>query len=146
MENGEPYIGCFGLVMFGILVFAIWRSAKDQNRRWAAEAEQARIEGAEKFRPYTEAWSAARTSSKLDTVVQCGDYLVKAARLWQPHLLESVSWDFYQELLLRLKENPQLKPIVLEAGRVAYSTRRPRALLTIYDEQAIQNDILAHSG
>lgn len=146
MENGEPYLGCFVLVMFGILVFAIWRSAKDHSKRWAAEAEQARAAGAEKFRPYTEAWTAARASSNLDTVVQCGDYLVKAARLWQPHLLEAVSWDVYQEMLSRLKDNPKLKPVVLDMGRVAYSSRRPRGLLTVYDEQAIQNDILAHSG
>jgi hypothetical protein len=112
----------------------------------AAEAEQARVAGAEKFRPYTEAWASARVSGNLNALVQCGDYLVKAARLWQPHLLEAVSWDVYQEILLRLKENPEFKPAALELGRVAYSTRRPREILTVYDEQAIQNDILAHSG
>jgi hypothetical protein len=146
MESGEPYIGCFVLIIIGILAFLTWRSIKDRNKRLATEREQARIAGQEKLRPYTEAWAAARTSSNIDIVVRCGDYLVKAARLWQPHLLQAISGDVYQVILLRLKENPELKPVALELGRAAYSSRRQGRLLTVYDEQAIQNDILAHSG
>lgn len=107
-------------------------------------AEQARREAEEKFRPYEEAWGRARTADSIDTFVRCGDYLVKAARNWQPHLVQSVAWDVYKEVLRRLKMSPELKPFALEIGRVAYATRRPDGALTLYDEQAIQNDIMVH--
>ena len=138
-------IGCFALAVFGVVAFAAWRLISKHNERWAAEMEKEKADAEEKFRPYPEAWAAARASNNLDAFIQCGDYLIKAARLWQPHLLGTVSWDVYQEILLRLKENPALKPLALEKGRVAYSARRPDRALTLYDEQAIQNDIIAHS-
>jgi hypothetical protein len=109
------------------------------------EAERTRLEAAEKYRPYPEAWATARASDNIDALVRCGDYLIKAARLWQSHLLVSVTWDVYEEILRRLKDNANLKPTALEMGRTAYSARRPGGILTVYDEQAIQNDILAHS-
>lgn len=53
----------------------------------------------------------------------------------------------YDELLEQLKNdsnNAELKKKVLEVGREYYSTCRTDGKLTIYDEQAIQNDITAH--
>ncbi len=146
MGSGNPSLGCFILAMIGVLIVAIWGWTRDQQKCRAAAAERAAQEAEEKFRPYPEAWSAARASDNVDALVRCGDFLIKAARLWQPHLVAPVAWEVYREILQLLRDNPGLKPFVLEVGRTAYSERRAGGVLTVYDEQAIQNDILAHSG
>jgi hypothetical protein len=119
----------------------------EQERKEAEqERKKAEEDAEEQFRPYREAWAVARTSDNLDIFTRCGDYLIKAARQWQPQLVESVAWDVYRETLQRLRTRPDLKPVALETGRAAYAARRAGGVLTIYDEQAIQNDIFAHSG
>jgi hypothetical protein len=47
--------------------------------------------------------------------------------------------------LLRETSNQDLKQLALAFGRWYYAQTRQDRILTIYDEQAIQNDILAHS-
>ncbi len=51
----------------------------------------------------------------------------------------------YRKALAQLKRPPDTKSQVLELGRTAYAVRRPDGKLTVYDEQAIMNDIAAHS-
>lgn len=51
----------------------------------------------------------------------------------------------YRDVLSRLKSHSEAKPRALELGRIVYGMKRPDGKLTIYDEQAIQNDIQAHS-
>ncbi|MGA1601805.1 MAG: hypothetical protein ACO4CG_05910 [Prochlorothrix sp.] len=55
---------------------------------------------------------------------------------------------FYNAALQILEENPgtiSLKQYALDIGRWHYSLDRPDKKVTIYDEQAIQNDILVRS-
>jgi hypothetical protein len=132
--------------MIALLVVAISLQIRSNAPRLEQERKKAEEDAEEQFRPYREAWAAARASDNLDIFIRCGDYLIKAARHWQPQLVESVAWDVYREILRRLRTSPDLKPVALETGRAAYAARRAGGALTIYDEQAIQNDILAHSG
>ncbi len=61
----------------------------------------------------------------------------------EPH---EFSQRIYERCLGMLPQYPQLKPFALELGRCHYGYLREGGLLTAYDEQAIQNDILANSG
>ncbi|KQX69251.1 hypothetical protein [Paenibacillus sp. Root444D2] len=47
------------------------------------------------------------------------------------------------DILSRDPKNPQLRQNALDCGRRYYSSLRDNGRLTIYDEQAITNDILA---
>jgi hypothetical protein len=131
-------------VIVSIIVIII-QSQRNTVKRLAA-AEAARLEAEEQIELYHKSWAAARSSENIDALVRCGEYVIKAAQLWQPNTVESVAWDVYKEILSRLKTRPELKPTALAIGRAAYAARRPGGALTIYDEQAIQNDILAHAG
>lgn len=54
----------------------------------------------------------------------------------------------YESSLKILEANPnsqEAKVLVLDLGRLHYSILRPNKKPTIYDEQAIQNDILVRS-
>ncbi len=55
----------------------------------------------------------------------------------------------YHEALAALakdSQNSSLRTAALAAGRAHYGGTRPDGRLTIYDEQAITNDLVAHSG
>jgi hypothetical protein len=132
------------LSMIVVLVLAIRIYLKRNALKNAELTDAARREAEEKLRVYQDAWAAARAADNIDVLLKCGEYLVKATLRWQPHLMAPVAWDVYTELLRRLKTKPELKPAALEMGRTAYAARRPGGALTVYDEQAIQNDILAH--
>lgn len=49
----------------------------------------------------------------------------------------------YDQCLSLLKNNPDLKPFVLEVGRKKYAHFRENGSPTMYDESAIMNDINA---
>lgn len=53
--------------------------------------------------------------------------------------------EVYRVYLSQLKNHPKIKPDCLVAGRRAYGVLRQDGNPTVYDEQAIANDILAHS-
>lgn len=152
-EAGDPSAkGCIldklavllALGFITLLVIAAWRKVKRSAEELATSEKRRRKEAEEQFQIYQDAWAAARNSQNLETFINCGDYFVRATRSWQPRRLTEVSWDVYREFLKRLKTQPDMKPKVLEIGRAAYSARRFDGMLTVYDEQAIQNDILAH--
>lgn len=145
MDTVGPILALSFVALFVLLVWAIRAQTRSQRIRDADAIEKEKQEAEEQFNVYGAAWASARVSDNIDALVQCGDYLIKAARRWQPHQFEGVAWDVYKETLSRLKGRPELKPKALEFGRVAYAASRPGGSLTIYDEQAIQNDILAHT-
>jgi len=138
VDNCGALLVLVGLAMVAIVIVVV-------NIVQGRSAALARLEAEQRFRQYAESWAAARSSENIDAFVRCGEYIIKASRLWQPHLVEKFAWEVYREVLQRLRKNPQLKPFALEIGRAAYSARRPGRELTIYDEQAIQNDIMVHS-
>lgn len=70
--------------------------------------------------------------------------LSKAERLWAPLSSAATADQLYRGSLPLLRGRPKLRPLVLELGRFAYGWRRPGGALTIYDEQAIQNDMIAY--
>jgi hypothetical protein len=47
--------------------------------------------------------------------------------------------------MLVINAQPSVKQFVLDIARWHYAVGKPNGVLTAYDEQAIQNDILAHS-
>ncbi|MBD2392978.1 hypothetical protein H6G11_01755 [Cyanobacterium aponinum FACHB-4101] len=47
------------------------------------------------------------------------------------------------DLLEKKQDDTKIKKITLLAGRLYYSSLRPDRIVTIYDEQAIQNDIMS---
>jgi len=61
-----------------------------------------------------------------------------------PHLAN----DAYQAALVLLENEaePSLRVFTLELGRLAYGVQRPEGVPTVYDENAINNDILARTG
>lgn len=84
--------------------------------------------------------------SPLDTSAQ-NEFLwfIQAARFLRPEQ----SLRFYNLALKTLAENPgdtRAKTFALEVGRWHYSLQRSDRKLTIYDEQALQNDILVRSS
>ena len=60
-----------------------------------------------------------------------------------PPGLSAVSEEIYTDILQLLNLHPKLKPFALEMGRLSYGSKRKDGKLTVYDEQAILNDINA---
>jgi len=144
--NAEGCVALVGLVSFVFLV-ATWvvsdkrRIAKQREER-RIQAEEAEAEAQTNMPLYVTAWERAQARGDIPTLLLCGDRLVKAARRWEPVAMPAYADVVYRDFLGRLKTNPEIKTQTLEMGRIAYGSRRQDGLLTVYDEEAIRNDIL----
>jgi hypothetical protein len=128
------------LLLVGIIAIAIF-----MGRHSSQKHEQARTRAIEEMRPYHEAFAKAVSVTDPQLVVKTGSGLVDAARYWQPGNVGSVAEVVYRDALNLLKSHPDIKPFALSVGRIAYGAKRPDRQVTVYDEQAIMNDIGAHS-
>lgn len=131
----------FGLLVLGAIVVCVVLLAMSSRRKQEAAAARA----LEEIRPYQQAYAKALASADPQIIMKTGSGLVEATRYWQPWKIASVTEEVYKDALKLLKEHPEAKPYVLATGRSAYAVKRPEGKPTIYDEQAIMNDISAHS-
>lgn len=90
--------------------------------------------------------AALASGAEVNAVLRCCENLFSAARQWAPLETDRMIERAYREVLQHTTKRPELRPTALWLGRQAYASRRPKGVLTIYDEQAIQNDLMAHSG
>jgi len=135
MESG---IGFLFLIAIVVLVVLLKMNSRQKE-------EGARSRAHDEMRPYHQAYANALASADMSIVIKTGNGLLEAARYWQPWDVASVTEGVYKDALNLLKEHPDAKPYALSIGRAAYAARRLDGKLTIYDEQAIMNDISAHS-
>jgi len=89
-------------------------------------------------------YSRAKSGGQADQVIDASRAMVQEARLNKAKLAE-VANQIYQDLLTMLRSDSRYKPLALEIGRLAYGSKRKDGLPTVYDEQAILNDISAHT-
>lgn len=132
--------GCGLLLLLGVvvLVVVVILSYRQKQRIDASRAHN-------EIRPYQQAYAKALASTELQIIMKTGSGLVEATRYWQPWKTAAVTEEVYRDALNLLRGHPEAKPYVLSAGRSAYAAKRPDGTLTTYDEQAIMNDISAHS-
>ncbi|HKH49597.1 MAG TPA: hypothetical protein VKM72_33465 [Thermoanaerobaculia bacterium] len=123
---GFGIIGC-------IIALVVW-----SRRRTAAQR-------AAKMSPYLKYWSDARQKGEVSLILDAGKKLVEAARWWDREMAARYASEAYRTCLPLLREHPDFKPHLLELGRAAYGWPRTDGRPTVYDEQAIANDITAHS-
>lgn len=69
--------------------------------------------------------------------------MMQEVRFNKPKQAE-VAGEIYQDMLKMLRAHSEYKPFALETGRLAYGLKRKDGVPTVYDEQAILNDINAH--
>jgi hypothetical protein len=142
--------GCFIFTVVLLVFAAIVVAATVHSGRVAAERSRRDLEErTTALVPYQEAWAKAQVAGEkasADIVLKCGDYVVRAAQQWRPDFVSSYAWEVYRATLPLLRKRPDLAPQVLAIGRIAYSADRPGGVPTVYDEEAIRNDILAHKG
>src|SRR6476620_2473720 len=135
-----------GIALLALAIRLVMAGVKGSKAAAIAAAEAKRV-GAEEMEA---AWQSWRNTVASETIAapslrEWGDYLVRSARHWAPGDVAAAAWTVYQDVLSRLKTQPELKPLALDFGRVAYAARRSGSLI-IYDEQAIQNDLIAHGS
>ena len=90
-------------------------------------------------------YSTAKKSEDEAEIADAARAIIHQFRTTKQPGLQPVAEEIYQDALSFLKRKPDLKPFVLEVGRLAYGLKRKDKNPTVYDEQAIQNDINAHS-
>jgi predicted RNA-binding protein Jag len=130
-----------GLVVFGLMAFVLVR-AHEKSEFSKAIQRQARRE-AELMAAIREVLSAEVTDSAV---------LSEAKRLFASlsptgrRVFVTGVYDTLLSCLARQPGNTELRVNVLEIGRMAYGSKRPEGVPTIYDEQAVQNDILVRTS
>jgi hypothetical protein len=124
---GFAVIGC-------IVTLALWW----YKRRAAARRDA-------KMAPYLKYWSDARQKGEASQILDAGKKLVEAAQWWDREAAARYASEVYRGCLPLLRGHPDFKPRLLDLGRAAYGWPRPDGNPTVYDEQAIANDIAAHS-
>lgn len=130
-----------GIVVFGFVAFVLVRS-HEKGEFAKAIQRQARRE--------SELMAAIR--EVLSAEVTDGAVLSEAKRLFSSlsptgrRVLVTGVYDSLLSCLARQPGNTELRVNVLEIGRLAYGSKRPEGVPTIYDEQAVQNDILVRTS
>lgn len=120
----------------GFVGLFIWGARKIKARRLAALAAR--------MAPYREYHERALAAEDPAMIVDAALKLAKAERLWLPFSSASTAAMLYRRSLPLLRGRPDLRPQVLELGRCAYGWPRSEGSPTVYDEQAIQNDMIAY--
>ena len=131
-------------------IFLIWYSQTPAGKEAAAKAEEERQAAAVKFAQEKEKYRIENILEPLRKNPADSSYCNSIPTLLvQGSMYHSYHYGtIYNEVLEILASNPDkihIKPLCLEMGRKHYSALRPDKLPTIYDEQAIQNDILVRS-
>lgn len=99
---------------------------------------------AARMAPYREYYERALAAKDPNMILDAALKLAKAERLWMPLSSAMTAGMLYHRSLPLFRGRPELRPQVLELGRFAYAWPRPGGSPTVYDEQAIQNDMIAH--
>lgn len=105
---------------------------------------QAKTAHEEKLRELRESYTAAKQSGNPQKIISAGRAIVEEMKLRNPLGLPAASEEIYRDMLRLLKTSAEYKPFALEMGRLAYGSKRKDRNPTVYDEQAILNDINAH--
>lgn len=87
----------------------------------------------------------AKLTGETAQVVAAARAVLDEARRGDRLRLPVEAAELYRDILGMLKARPEYKPFALEVGRLAYGSRRKDWSPTVYDEQAILNDINAYS-
>ena len=91
-----------------------------------------------------ERYATAKSSGEVGAIESSARAIVEQFRVSRQPGLLGVSEEIYRDALGFVKNMPELKPFALEMGRLAYGLKRKDKNPTVYDEQAILNDINAH--
>ena len=97
-----------------------------------------------KLRELREAYHRAKSTGNPAQVISAARAMIQEARLNKAKQAAFAS-EVYQDMLTMLKLNSEYKPFALETGRLAYGLKRSDGVPTVYDEQAILNDMNVHS-
>lgn len=140
----------FLFVLVAAVVFVIWYGQTPAGKEAAAKAEKERQAAAVKFAQEKEKYRIENILEPLINNPDNSSYCNSIPTLLiQGSTYHSYNYGtIYNDVLEILASNPDkihLKPLCLEIGRKHYSALRPDKRPTIYDEQAIQNDILVRS-
>jgi hypothetical protein len=91
-----------------------------------------------------EAYHRAKSAGEPSEIVAAARAMVHEVR--QNNFKQAqIASEIYQDMLKLLRSHSELKPFALETGRLAYGLKRKDGVPTVYDEQAILNDINAHA-
>jgi len=148
-------------VAFGVfgLIFAVYASSlktmktEEERKREREKIEEERKRQQEDLerqrenvvREAADAYRIALLEAPAAEVDATVDSFLSALALCQsPEILVLAPEQAYRDCLALLARRPELLPLALRLGREAYGRRRLDRVLTIYDEQAIQNDLYAN--
>jgi hypothetical protein len=91
-----------------------------------------------------EAYLRAKSTDDPAQIIAAARVMIRGARLNKQRQAALAS-EVYQDMLAMLKLHSEYKPFALETGRLAYGLKRSDGAPTVYDEQAILNDINVHA-
>lgn len=120
------------VLILGVLIVAVVQHAIAASRK-----------AAELFRTIVTVLEANPTDQKSHA------YAVKLFCEMNPPNRQAYSGPLYKlalDIVAQHPENISCRVFALETGRLHHGLHRPDGNVTVYDEQAIQNDILARSG
>lgn len=119
------------VVIIGGIVFYFYRKNKKNKDEQLRLKEQA-IKYNQEFVQYQSIFDDGNANE----IVTAGK---KFAQIADSHHLDLL----YKDALSLIKDNPQCKTYALEIGRIKYGHLRENGSPSLYDESAIQNDIIA---
>lgn len=121
----------FILAMLGA-GFVVYLTLKGQNEH------QLRAQG------LRERYSAAKATGDPRRIIPAARAILNEFSKSNRASLPRIAEELYHDALGLLGRNSELRPFALEMGRFAYGVKRPDRKPTVYDEQAITNDLQAH--
>ena len=124
--------GCSIFLLVALVVFSIAFAMKAKARH-RARVQELRVN-------YTQ----AKSSNNPQEIIRGARAIIEEFRANNQSGLPATAEGIYNDILGLLKSQADLKPFALEMGRLSYGSRRQDKNLTVYDEQAILNDINAN--
>jgi hypothetical protein len=128
MDSCGIFLVVFGIGALLIIPFAL--RAKEQHDT--------------KLTILREAYAGAKLIGEPGKITAAAQAIVDEVKRSNPLGLATIADEIYRDMLKLLKAHPECKPFALEMGRLAYGSKRKDRSPTVYDEQAILNDINAH--
>ncbi len=131
------------LIIIAIFIVVLYIVLSTLNRRRIAikrrkEHAEIRLIHEAEYRSLQEDYFNAIEANDISQITACGSLFAMSRLVYQEDLDE-----MYSNALGLLETRPDLKPYALEIGRRKYALSREDGSPTVYDEAAIQNDILA---
>lgn len=135
MEHPGTILGVVFIVLAAIFIVGLFF------------VEKPKPENPADLEPQWQAFRAALADAvPVDAVLRAAYDLLREAGRVAPLQAKGVTEQVYQDFLRHLRQRSDLAPGALWAGRQVYANRRLKGVLSVYDEQALLNDIIVHGG